>query len=98
MTSLYEGLPISVIEAMSLGKAIVASDVLGNKDCVKDGYNGYLLPLKEEVFVEKMNDLIENDEKRKEMEKNSRSYFKTDFFIDNRIKVLEDIYTEIYNR
>lgn len=98
MTSLYEGLPISVIEAMSLGKAVVASDVLGNKDCVKDGYNGYLLPLKEEVFVEKMNDLIENDEKRKEMEKNSRSYFETDFFIDNRIKALEDIYTEIYNR
>lgn len=98
MTSLYEGLPISVIEAMSLGKAVVASDVLGNKDCVKDGYNGYLLPLKEEVFVEKMNDLIENDEKRKEMEKNSRSYFETDFFIDNRIKALEGIYTEVYNR
>lgn len=98
MTSLYEGLPISVIEAMSLGKAIVASDVLGNKDCVRDGYNGYLLPLKEEVFVEKMNDLIENDEKRKEMEKNSRSYFESDFFIDNRIKALEDIYTEVYNR
>ena len=98
MTSLYEGLPISVIEAMSLGKAIVASDVLGNKDCVKDGYNGYLLPLKEEVFVEKMNDLIENDEKRKGMEKNSRSYFESDFFIDNRIKALEEIYTEVYNR
>lgn len=45
-----------------------------------------------------MNDLIENDEKRKEMEKNSRSYFETDFFIDNRIKALEDIYKEIYNR
>lgn len=98
MTSLYEGLPISVIEAMSLGKAIVASDVLGNKDCVKDGYNGYLLPLKEEVFVEKMNELVENDEKRKEMEKNSRSYFESDFFIDNRIKALEEIYTEVYNR
>lgn len=98
MTSLYEGLPISVIEAMSLGKAIVASDVLGNKDCVKDGYNGYLLPLKEEVFVEKMNELIENDDKRKEMEKNSRSYFESDFFIDNRIKALEDIYTEVYKR
>lgn len=98
MTSLYEGLPISVIEAMSLGKAVVASDVLGNKDCVKDGYNGYLLQLKEEVFIEKMNDLIENDEKRKEMEKNSRSYFETDFFIDNRIKALEEIYTEVYNR
>ena len=83
---------------MSLGKAIVASDVLGNKDCVKDAYNGYLLPLKEDIFVEKMNELIENDGKRKEMEKNSRSYFESDFFIDNRIKALEEIYTEVYNR
>ena len=98
MTSLYEGLPISVIEAMSLGKAVVASDVLGNKDCVKDGYNGYLLPLDEKVFVEKMNELIEDDEKRKVMEKNSRAYFESDFLIDNRIKALENIYTEIYNR
>lgn len=98
MTSLYEGLPISVIEAMSLGKAIVASDVLGNKDSVKDGYNGYLLPLDEKVFVEKMNELVENDDKRKVMERNSRVYFESDFFIDNRIKALEKIYAEIYNR
>lgn len=98
MTSLYEGLPISVIEAMSLGKAVVASDVLGNKDCVKDGYNGYLLPLEEKVFVEKMNELIEDDGKRKVMERNSRAYFESDFLIDNRIKALEGIYAEIYNR
>lgn len=98
MTSLYEGLPISVIEAMSLGKAVVASDVLGNKDCVKDGYNGYLLPLEEKVFVEKMNELIEDDEKRKLMEKNSRAYFESDFYINNRIKALEDIYKKIINR
>ncbi len=98
MTSLYEGLPISVIEAMSLGKAVVASDVLGNKDCVKDGYNGYLLPLDVTAFVEKMNGLIEDDEKRKVMERNSRAYFESDFLIDNRIHALEDIYTEICNR
>ena len=98
MTSLYEGLPISMIEAMSLGKAVVASDVLGNKDCVKDGYNGYLLPLDVKAFVEKMNGLIEDDEKRRVMERNSRAYFESDFLIDNRIHALEDIYTEIYNR
>ena len=98
MTSLYEGLPISVIEAMSLGKAIVASNVLGNKDCVKDGYNGYLLPLNKDVFVEKMDELIEDEDKRKEMESNSRTYFESDFFIDNRIKALENIYQDIYNR
>lgn len=46
----YEGLPLAVIEAMSLGKAIVASDVVGNRDCVEDGYNGRLLPFKKESF------------------------------------------------
>lgn len=98
MTSLYEGLPISVIEAMSLGKAVVASDVLGNKDCVKNGYNGYLLPLEENAFVEKMNELIEDDEKRKQMEKYSRAYFESDFYINNRINALEEIYKKIINR
>lgn len=46
----YEGLPLAVIEAMSLGKAIVASDVVGNRDCVEDGYNGRLLPLRKSLF------------------------------------------------
>lgn len=50
-TSRYEGLPLAVVETMSLGKCIVASDVLGNKDCVKDNYNGYLPPLQENLFA-----------------------------------------------
>lgn len=97
-TSRYEGLPLAVIEAMSLGKCIVASNVLGNKDCVKNNYNGYLLPLKEEVFADKINYLIEHPEKRLVFEENSRKYFEENFFIKNRIKYLEDIYKgNIYN-
>lgn len=92
-TSRYEGLPLAVIEAMSLGKSIIASDVLGNKDCVKNGYNGYLLPLKEVVFTEKIIELIEDSSKRNFFEKNSRILFEKEFFIQNRIKVLEGIYS-----
>lgn len=94
-TSLYEGLPIAVIEAMSLGKAVIASNVLGNKDCIKDGYNGMLLPLDDGIFVDKMCELIEKESLREEMGSNSRKYFESDFLIDNRIKALEDIYRNI---
>jgi glycosyltransferase involved in cell wall biosynthesis len=98
-TSLYEGLPIAVLEALAMGKAIVLSDVLGNKDCVKSGVNGFLIPLNEsdvaEAFSKRILFLLENEEERKKMERESLEYFQSDFCIANRIQDLERIYKEI---
>ena len=44
-TSLYEGMPISVIEAMSTGLPILASKVTGNIDTIENGKSGYLYEL-----------------------------------------------------
>ena len=44
-TSLYEGHPISILEAMSIGLPIVASKVTGNIDTVKDNYSGFFYKL-----------------------------------------------------
>lgn len=93
-TARYEGLPLAIIEAMALGKAIIASDVPGNKDCVNNEYNGYLLPLDVKVFKDKIIAMIENDEMRVKFENNSLKYFETQFNIKNRIKLLEDIYLD----
>ncbi len=41
-TSLYEGLPISILEAMSIGLPIVASNVIGNCDTIENGKSGFL--------------------------------------------------------
>ena len=88
----YEGLPLAVIETMSLGKAIIASDVVGNRDCVEDGYNGRLLSLEQEVFVKAVCELIEVGENRDQYGEYSRLLFERKFLITNRIKELEDIY------
>ena len=94
-TSLYEGLPIAVLEALAMGKAVVSSDVIGNRDCVKDNYNGYLLPMDADQFAEKCSRLIEDDDLRAKMERNSLELFEKDFLIDKRIGELEKLYKKI---
>lgn len=55
-TSLWEGLPFTIIEAMTLGKPVVAKNVVGNKDAVENAYNGYLCDTLEdfEKSIEKL--------------------------------------------
>lgn len=43
LVSLWEGLPISLLEAMLLGKICLVTDCVGNKDVIKDGENGYII-------------------------------------------------------
>ena len=42
LTSLWEGMPISLLESMYMGKLCVVSDVIGNKDVIESGRNGFV--------------------------------------------------------
>lgn len=46
LPSLWEGLPITILEAMAMKKAVIATDVSGNPEVVADNVTGILIPAK----------------------------------------------------
>lgn len=74
LTSDSEGLPMSIIEAMSLGLPVVSSDINDIPDIVKHGYNGFLAnPAKLDEFIEGCRKLLENDALRAKLGRNARN-------------------------
>ena len=58
--SIYEGSPLSIIEALAAGLPIVASDRGGIPGLVENNVNGYLCDLKVEDFKNSIKNIIEN--------------------------------------
>ena len=58
-TSLWEGLPIALLEGMVLGLAVLACPAVGNTELVIEGANGYLCP-DAPSFIARVRDLDEN--------------------------------------
>lgn len=44
-TALWEGVPQSLVQLRLKGKAVVASDIPGNREVIRDGENGFLRPV-----------------------------------------------------
>jgi glycosyltransferase involved in cell wall biosynthesis len=79
-----EGLPKSLIEAAAVGRPIITTDATGCRDTVEDGYNGYLVPIKDsDALAEKLAILIDNKQLRVEMGRHSRALAERDFSLDD---------------
>ncbi|WP_277585646.1 glycosyltransferase family 4 protein [Psychrobacillus antarcticus] len=76
LTSAWEGLPLSILEAMAHGLPIIASNVGGVKEAVRNSENGFLI---EHNLPELLTTLIENPSLRKSMGKKSREIYEASF-------------------
>jgi len=94
-TARYEGLPYSVIEAMAVGKALLLTDVDGNRGLVVKGENGFLVKENEEsALAEKIIYLHTNISVRAAMGTKSKELFENQHNMLNQIKYLEHYYME----
>jgi glycosyltransferase involved in cell wall biosynthesis len=70
-----EGFGISAIEGAACSRVVLASNLEGLKDAIKDDQNGFLVESgNAEAWVKKINELLSNDEYRKSFGAKARQY------------------------
>jgi len=97
MSSSWEGMPLVLLEASSVGLPIVTTDVGGNREVVIDGKSGFLVPPKNsEALAQAMLKMMGLDEDiRKEMGNYGRRYIKENCDLERIVDQWESLYLEL---
>jgi len=99
LPSYREGLPKSIIEAMAIGRPIITTTAPGCDDTVKEGFNGYKVKVGDsEELSKKLQILIENEQLRIQMGKNSRELFLKNFTLDKVVSQTFEVYDKLLQR
>lgn len=91
MTSLWEGMPLSLIEAQAIGLPAVVPDVIGCRDIVDHNYTGYVCKSDKDL-IEKVRKLILDSSLRRKMSINASKMARKRFHIDRMNTEMMKIY------
>lgn len=100
LPSLWEGLPIGLLEAMSMGKAVIASNVDGTSEIIEHKRNGWLVETNDLVnnTAEALLNLSKDPELRRQFSEKARSTVTQRFNAATMTKEIEQVYTKILLR
>lgn len=91
--SLKEGMPYTLIEALAAGIPVVATDVIGNRDVIQDGYNGLLArPENSGDLAEKICQAIEYPEDNLRYVRAGAETTEKKFTVDVSVHKLYEVY------
>jgi len=84
------------IEAMTHGRPVVAFDVGGISDWLKDGYNGFLVPPRDiDQLATRLTQLLSDPQLAKQMGQNGRKYVEQNYLAQQHIDGLIDIFQSV---
>jgi glycosyltransferase involved in cell wall biosynthesis len=93
MPSRYEGLPMTLLEAMAMGLPVVASQLDGIAEVIGDGCEGFLVPSDDaSLFVERTAALLQDAELSSRIAQNARAKIEASFSVERMTSAVEEIY------
>jgi glycosyltransferase involved in cell wall biosynthesis len=92
LTSLNEGTPVSIIEALASEKGVICTDVGGVKDVVKDGYSGFLCEQSANSYAAKLKELVVNKELRHTMAANGKRFALQNYSYKRLVAETQNLY------
>ena len=96
LSSLREGLPNVLIEAMAMRKPVVATNVGGVPELVVDSKTGFLIPPRDpNALARAIIELLASREKRTRFGEAGRRYAEQKFSLAQMVKSYEDLYTQV---
>jgi len=99
LPSYREGVPRTLLEAISMEKPIVTTNTVGCREVVKDGYNGFLVPIKSsQILSDKIEILIKDKDRRNIMGKNGRIMALEEFDVKQVVRQYIALYEELKKR
>ncbi len=99
LPSLYEGLPLSVIEAMAAELPVIATRVGGTSQIVRDGHTGLLVPPNDpSSLANAMRTLLLNSAAAKRMGRNGRFLVHQFYSIESAAQATEDLFSFCVNQ
>lgn len=98
LSSLYEGLPLCLLEAMAAGLPVVATDVVGSNELIDNKYDGILIRAKDpDALGRALIELISDDKLRKKLGANGKNTVKHRYDFDKSVKNYENFYEDRLN-
>jgi L-malate glycosyltransferase len=92
----HEGLPLAILEAMSLGKPVVATAVGGVPSVISDDQNGLLVPAGNSLdLARSIVRLIDSPELRTRLGTNAQVFARAEHGLDSMIRSVESLYAEL---
>ena len=96
LPSLLEGLSLSILEAFALGKPVIATNVGGNRELIREGENGFMVEPKDpEALSEKIIKLLFAKKMSEEMGRKAKSLVTNNFNFNKMINSIETVYREV---